>query len=137
MSISDELKAEVEEVIERDKAWVAAGHPDKIVNGFLADDMTMMAPGMAPVRGKAEVAKWYKKWFEAKPEPPVPTVHEQLGAFVAESKDLACAMGIVHVTVNSENGPRQEHFKYIIIYRKIDGVWMGEVDFFTPEPAAA
>jgi ketosteroid isomerase-like protein len=127
------LQTEVERVRARDQAWIAAESADEVADNFLADDITMMAPGMPPVHGREDARKWYEIFRE----PLVSVTGETLHVEVAKSKDLAFSFGVVHLTLRGDDGDYREDAKYMIVYRKVGDEWKGVIDIFTGIPIDA
>ena len=117
-----DIEAEVQALRERDEAWIRAGSVGAVAE-FLTDDYCSFSDGVPISRGKQSKLEWYKNFYD--------NLIEEEGSpdrvEVAKSGDFGYTMGTAYCKYQGDKDakPREAYVKYIILYRKENGVWKG------------
>ncbi len=122
-----DTEAEAQAIRELSRQWLAV---------FTAKDidatMTYYAPGAIQMPanspslvGKESIRDWYELWL---PNPAVTSTFEPEIIEVAASGDLAYDRGVYHFSMETPEGTIEDHGKYLIIWKKIDGQWKTLLD---------
>ena len=117
-----DIEAEVQALRERDQAWLHARSVEEVAD-FLIDDYCSFSEGVPILRGKQAKLDWYESFYED-------LIEEEGGperVEVSQSGDFGYTMGTVYCMFQSDKDaePEEEYIKYMILYRKEDGVWKG------------
>jgi uncharacterized protein (TIGR02246 family) len=133
----DLRKAEAE-VRAADAAWLeaAGAHDLERTVAYWSGDAVLMAPGVAPVRGKEALRKYVSDAF-ATPDFSITWTLDAVQ--VAKSADLAYATGSNQISLTTPDGKHVvERNQAVEVWRKDpDGAWRCVLDIASPMPGAS
>lgn len=124
----DEVRAAIRAKSDAFSALYAARAFDRQVEHFYLPDAVLSAPGQAMVIGRAAIAEWMRAFSAAIAEVRL----EQVKLYLA-GEDCAYEISRSILTAVGADAPTAEG-RYVATWRKMDGEWFCEVDFFAGEP---
>ena len=123
-SVSDE-----QTIRELDRRWVAAfaaRNLDAIASVY-ADDAVLMMPHAPHAYGHAEIGAGWAKLLET---PGVSLTFRPAKIDVAESGDMASDIGTYTFAMSGPTGRIEDRGKYLVVWKKVNGVWKVLADMF-------
>jgi uncharacterized protein (TIGR02246 family) len=126
---SVDLAAEEAAIRALNVEWVAAvAAQDAAGNAaFYAPDGAIMPPGGAMAQGPDAVAQVWQSFFDL---PGFVLTFEPTYIEVSAAGDLAYDIGTYSLAFDSDQGPVQDNGKYVVVWKKVDGVWKVAADIF-------
>lgn len=117
-----DIEAVKETVAARSKAVAAAEAARDIETAisFWADDAIIQTHGAVQAQGKDAIRQGMQAFFDAFKEFEGTTTHLE----VAASGDMAYEYGVNRVVLPGAEGDLLAMGKYLLVWRKIDGVWL-------------
>ncbi len=130
-----DLAAEEAKIKELEAAWNkdwAMKDAEKIVANY-ASDATLMAPGMAAMKGTAAIRPGLKPLLD---DPKLSLVFAAQHVEVSKDGDMAASQGTYTMTMTDPKTkkPMTEKGNYVTVYKKqADGSWKAVQDINTPD----
>lgn len=124
-----DVVAEAAAIRAADEAWVAAaqrGDVDAIV-AFYAEDGAFMAPGAEAAVGREAVRE---AWVALLAIPGLEVTFGPTEIVVAQSGDIAYDIGTYRLAMDTPGGRAEDHGKYLVVWKKVDGQWRAAADMF-------
>ena len=125
--------------VEKKKVWAAnqewfrlenSKKVDEIFDQLMADNFILQAPGMAQLVGKEANYPFLKAFYE---DVLLSAIGEPMRIEVAESGDLAYDLGTTVAYLNGPDGPYEDHQKYLLVWKKMDGRWKAVAGHFSSD----
>jgi uncharacterized protein (TIGR02246 family) len=98
--------------------------------GYFAADGAFMAPHAPAARGTQAIRRAWSQMFAL---PGLVVTFGPTTVTVAASDDLAYEDGIWATGFDTPEGRRDDHGKYIVVWRKRDGAWRVMADIFNSD----
>ena len=132
------LDDEKARLLRRDAEWAALASEGREVERILAywtDDAVVLAPGVAPIEGKAALREYVRAGLQI---PGFRINWTSTDVRFSPDGNLAYMFGRNVVTMNGADGkPTMSAGRAVTIWRRdADGVWRCAVDIWNAEPAA-
>ena len=125
-ALAHSVSAQINEISAK---WVAAfkQRDFAMIEALYTSDGLLLPSNSPPIEGpKAIVAVW-KSWAE------LPNVEVTFGAnriVASSSGDMAYDYGWYIFAFDTDNGRVEDKGKYIVVWKKVDGVWKVAADIF-------
>ena len=137
-STSSDCAANRQAVDRQIQAWqaaVAARDAERLASLY-ADNAVVMYPSIPRVEGRAAIRKLWSQFFEA-----VDVTISPTSVDFSEACDTAVELGTYQVRSRGDTSPMVDSGKYVFIWKRIDGQWLGVVDITSsdrrPAPASS
>jgi uncharacterized protein (TIGR02246 family) len=126
---ADDRAADAQRIRELGAAWVAAVGAKDIaaIKNFYTSDGLFMAPNAPPAQGRHAIGEAWRGLLQ------LPGTVLTFGATrieVSESGDLAYDVGTYALGFDSDAGRVNDHGKYVVVWKKVDGKWQAAADIF-------
>ena len=131
---SADLAAEEQQIGALNEGWLAAIAAKDVaaVAELYAEDGAILPPGSPIAEGRDAVAETWKGLFAL---PGFGLVFSPTRLEVASSGDMAYEIGNYELDFETDQGPLQDHGKYVVVWRKVDGAWKVAADIFNSNEA--
>jgi uncharacterized protein (TIGR02246 family) len=121
--------ADAQRIRELGVAWVAAVGTKDIaaIKNFYTPDGLFLAPNAPPAQGRQAIGEAWRGLLQ------LPGIVLTFGATrieVSESGDLAYDVGTYALGFDSESGRVNDHGKYVVVWKKVEGEWKAAADIF-------
>ncbi len=129
---AQDVSAQIEEA---NAKWIAAVKSNDFatIEALYASDGLLLPSNSPPIEGPAAIAAVWKSWSE------LPNVDINFGTTrldISSSRDLVSDYGWYTFAFDTDNGRFDDKGKYIVVWKKVDGVWKVVADIFnTNQPA--
>ena len=129
-----DLAAEADAIRALDVEWVAAvaAQDAAATAAFYAPDGAILPTGSPMAQGTDAVAAVWQGLFEL---PGFVLTFEPTFIEVSAAGDLAYDIGTYALSFDSDQGPVQDNGKYVVVWKKVDGVWKVAADIFNSNGA--
>ena len=117
------------QIAERNTAWLAAfkNRDFVMIEALYTSDGLLLPSNSPPVEGPKAVAAVWESWSE------LPNVEVTFGTTrldVSASGDMASDYGWYKFEFDTENGRFKDNGKYIVVWKKVGGIWKVSADIF-------
>jgi len=117
------------QIKEMNTSWMAAlkQRDFAAIEALYASDGLLLPPNAPPVEGPKAIADVWKSWSE------LPNVDIAFGTDrleVSSSGDMVQDYGWYTFAFDTDNGRFMDEGKYIVVWKKVDGVWKVAADIF-------
>ncbi len=123
-----DLKAEEQTIRSISMQWLQMVNKHDAVGeaALFADDGIEYARNQEPVVGPTAIQKFVAQEYEKNPKAVMNWNTERFE--IAASGDLAVEYGKWTETIQGQSGTKEDHGKYVTVYRKINGTWKVAAD---------
>lgn len=123
------LAADEQMIRDLDVRWVGvvAAKDAAATAGFYAEDGVLMPPGSPPQEGREAIAAAWSGLFAL---PGFSLTFWPTRIVIAASADVAWEIGAYNLAYDGDGGPVNDKGKYVVAWRKVDGIWQVGADIF-------
>ena len=128
-TVNGDQAADAQRIRELTVVWVAAAAEkdiDKIVDLY-AEDGYFMASNAPPVQGREAIGE---AWSGLLGLPGITITFGATRIDVSSSGDLAMDLGTYALGFDTETGRVNDHGKYVVVWKRVDGEWKVAADIF-------
>jgi uncharacterized protein (TIGR02246 family) len=130
------LSVEEQKIRELDRQWVAAvARKDAVATAsYYARDGALLAPNAPIAEGTSAITAAWQKLLNLKN---LDLTFAPTKIVVSGAADLAYETGTYALSFDSDKGPMNDRGKYVVAWRKVDGVWKAAADIFNSNGPAS
>jgi ketosteroid isomerase-like protein len=126
---------EAQAIRDRSARWLAA--VDRLdadhAAAFYAEEGVFLVPNVPAARGREQVAA---AWAQLLGAPGLALGWTPTSVEVARAGDLAYELGTYRLGMDGPAGRVEDHGKYVVVWRRLEGVWLVVVDIFNSDRPA-